>query len=73
MTFFSPPNVVTCGTHGKDTVCLEGCGGNVSSRNDVYEHSDFNEIIYWECHRHRSGNSKAWLIVQGGKLTPDYL
>lgn len=73
MPFFSPPYVVSCGTQGEDIVCLEGCGGNMSSRNDVYEHSDLNETPGWEGGRHESGNSKAWLELQGERLEPDYL
>lgn len=64
---------MSCGAQGKDTVCLEGCGGNASSRNDVYEHSDLNETPGWECGRHESGNSKARLALRGEQVTPDYL
>ena len=73
LPIFSPPYVVSCGTQGKDTVCLEGCGGNVSSRNDVYECSDLNETPGWECGRHEEGNTNVWLVVQWGQLTADYL
>lgn len=66
MPFFFPPYVVSCETQGKDTVCLEGCEGNVSSRNDVYELSDLNETPGWKWGGHELGNSKVWLVVQGG-------
>lgn len=59
MPFFSPPYVVSCETQGKGTLCCEGHGRKVSSRNDVYEHSDLNETPGWKCGRHESGNSKA--------------
>lgn len=64
MPFFPPPYVVSCRTQGEDIACLEECGGNVSSRNDVYEYSDLNETLGWEGGRHESGNSKAWLELQ---------
>lgn len=70
---FSPPCAVSCGTQEKDTVCLERGGGNMSSRNNVYEHSDPNETPGWESGRQESGNSKAWLVLQGEQLTSDYL
>lgn len=38
-----------------------------------YEHSDPNETPGWESGRHESGNSKAWLVLQGEQLTSDYL
>lgn len=71
LPFFSLPYVVSCGAQGKDTMCLEGGGGNTSSRNHVYEHSDLNETPGWECSRHESGNFKARLALQGEQLTPD--
>ena len=73
MSFFSPPYAASCGTQGKDIVCLEGCGGNVSTRNDIYEHCDLNETPGGEGGRHESGNSKTWLALQWEQLEPDYL
>lgn len=73
MPFFSPPYVVSCETQGKDTVCHEGCEGNVSSGNDVYAHSDLNETPRWEWGRHEPGNSKARLAFQGEQLLSDDL
>lgn len=52
---------------------LEGCGGNVSCRNDVYEHSDLNETPGWECGRHESGNLKPCPELLREQPAPDYL
>lgn len=48
MPFFSTPYVVSCETRGKDVVYLQGCGGNVSSKKDIYELSDLNETPGWK-------------------------
>lgn len=67
--FFSPPYVVSCGTQGEDTVCLEECRGNMSSRNDVYEHSDLNETPGWEGGRHESGNLRPGWSCRGNSYS----
>lgn len=70
---FPPPYVMSCENQGEDIVCLEEYGGNMSSRNDVYEHPDLNETPGWEGGRHESGNSKAWLELQREQLEAVYL